>query len=385
MTPVIILGTGLAGYTLARELRKLDTETPLHIITADDGRFYSKPMLSSALSKGSQPEQLATADSAKMAADLHATIWTETRVTAIHPATHTLTAGNETLTYSKLVLALGADPVRPPLEGDGTADVYAVNDLADYTRFRQALTGKKRVAIIGAGLIGCEFANDLQAAGFQAEVIGSGKTPLDRLIPAPAGRALEQALTDSLGVIWHLGNTAQAVARHNSGYRLTLADGTILEADIVLSAVGLRARTTLAREAGLDVNRGIVVDRQLRASQADIYALGDCAEVAGLVLPFVMPLMTCARALAKTLAGTATEVSYPAMPVLVKTPAYPVVVSPPAHGAQGQWEVEELGEGVRALFYNAGRALLGMALTGSATAEKNTWLKLLPPVLVASS
>lgn len=382
MTPVIILGTGLAGYTLARELRKLDTETPLHIITADDGRFYSKPMLSSALGKGSQPEQLATADSAKMAADLHATIWTETRVTAINPTTHTLTAGNETLSYSKLVLALGADPVRPPLEGDGAAEVYAVNDLADYTRFRQALTDKKRVAIIGGGLIGCEFANDLQTSGFQVEVIGSGKTPLDRLIPAPAGRALEQALTGSLGVTWHLGNTVQAVARHNAGYRLTLADGALLEADIVLSAVGLRARTALAKEAGLDVNRGIVVDRQLRASQADIYALGDCAEVAGLVLPFVMPLMTCARALAKTLAGTATEVNYPAMPVLVKTPAYPVVVSPPAHGAQGQWEVEELDEGVRALFYNADRALLGMALTGSATAEKNTWLKQLPPVLV---
>lgn len=383
MTSVIILGTGLAGYTLARELRKLDTETPLHIITADDGRFYSKPMLSSALSKGSQPEQLATADSAKMATDLHAMIWTETRVTAINPATHTLTAGNETLTYRKLVLALGADPVHPPLEGDGAAEVYAVNDLADYTRFRQALTGKKRVAIIGAGLIGCEFANDLQAAGFQVEVIGSGKTPLDRLIPAQAGRALEKALA-GLGVTWHLGNTVQAVIKHNAGYRLTLADGAILEADIVLSAVGLRARTALAKEAGLDINRGIVVDRQLLASQADIYALGDCAEVAGLVLPFVMPLMTCARALAKTLAGTATEVSYPAMPVLVKTPAHPVVVSPPAHGAQGQWEVEELGEGVRALFYNADRALLGMALTGSATAEKNTWLKQLPPVLVAS-
>ena len=381
MTPVIIVGTGLAGYTLAREFRKLDTETPLHIITADDGRFYSKPMLSSALSKGTQPEQLATADSAKMAADLNATIWTETRVSAIDSTAHTLKARNETLRYSQLVLALGADPVRPPLEGDAASEVYAVNDLADYTRFRQALAGKKRVAIIGAGLIGCEFANDLQAAGFQVEVIGSAQTPLDRLIPAQAGHALAKGLTDSLGVRWHLGTTVQAVAKQNTGYRLTLADGTLLEADIVLSAVGLRARTTLAQEAGLNVKRGIVVDRHLLTSQANIYALGDCAEVAGLVLPFVMPLMACARALAKTLACTATEVSYPAMPVLVKTPAYPVVVAPPPHAAPGQWEVEDLNDGIRALFYNADRVLLGMALLGSATAEKNTWVKQLPPVL----
>ncbi|MDP1707880.1 MAG: FAD-dependent oxidoreductase [Gammaproteobacteria bacterium] len=380
MRPVIIIGTGLAGYTLARELRKLDTDIPLYIITADDGRFYSKPMLSNALSKGTQPEQLATADNARMAADLHATLWTETRVTAIDPVAHTLRARDETLAYSTLVLALGADPVRPPLAGDGAADVYAVNDLADYTRFRHALTGKKRVAIIGAGLIGCEFANDLQAAGFQVDVIGSGKMPLDRLIPEQAGRALEKALA-GLGVSWHLGNTVQAVAKHDTGYRLTLADASVLEADIVLSAVGLRARTDLAQEAGLDVNRGIVVDRQLLTSQSDIYALGDCAEVAGLVLPFVMPLMSCARALAKTLAGVPTEVSYPAMPVLVKTPVHPVVVSPPPHSAQGQWEVEELGDGVRALFYSADHALLGMVLTGAATTEKNTWLKQLPAVL----
>ncbi len=379
MRPVIIIGTGLAGYTLARELRKLDTDIPLHIITADDGRFYSKPMLSNALSKGTQPEQLATADSTRMAADLKARLWIETRVTAIDPAAHTLKARDETLAYDTLVLALGADPLRPPLTGDGTADVYAVNDLADYTRFRHALAGKKRVAIIGAGLIGCEFANDLQAAGFQVEVIGSGKTPLDRLIPEQAGRALEKALT-RLGVAWHLGNTVQAVDKHGAGYRLTLADGAVLETDIVLSAVGLRARTDLARETGLEVKRGIVVNRHLLASQPDIYALGDCAEVAGLVLPFVMPLMTCARALAKTLAGVPTAVSYPAMPVLVKTPAHPVVVSPPP-AEQGQWEVEERADGVRALFYNADHALRGMALTGSATAEKNTWIKQLPAVL----
>lgn len=380
MKPIVILGSGLAGYTVARELRKLDAKTPLHIITADDGRFYSKPTLSNALGKGMRPEQLANADSAKMAADLNATLWTDTRVTAIDAAAHTLTARGETVAYAKLVLALGAEPIRPPLQGDGAAEVYSVNDLMDYTRFRLALEGKKRVAVIGGGLIGCEFANDLRAAGFLVDVISPGKAPLDRLIPEQAGHALEKALAN-LGVTWHLGNTVKAVDKRDSGYRLTLADAAVIEADVVLSAVGLRPRTELAKDAGLKVGRGIVVDRHLRTSHPDIYALGDCAEVAGLVLPFVMPLMNCARALAKTLAGESTPVSYPAMPVLVKTPAHPVVVSPPPLSEIGQWEVEVREDGVRALFYNTAHTLCGMALTGSAVAEKSVWIKELPPVL----
>ena len=96
------------------------------------------------------------------------------------------------------------------------------------------------------------------------------------------------------------------------------------------------------------------------------------------------PLMNCARALAKTLAGEPTPVSYPAMPVLVKTPAHPVVVSPPPLSEIGQWEVEVREDGVRALFYNTAHALRGMALTGSAVTEKTVWIKELPAVLTAS-
>jgi rubredoxin-NAD+ reductase len=159
-----------------------------------------------------------------------------------------------------------------------------------------------------------------------------------------------------------------------------LSDGSALDVDVVLSAVGLAPRTALAQAAGIAVRRGIVADRCLATCAADVYALGDCAEVQGLWLPYVMPIMNAARALAKTLAGTRTPVSYPAMPVVVKTPALPTVVAPPLPGAAGQWRMAP-GEALEARFEAADGSLLGFALAGVATGARNSLAKLLPPVL----
>lgn len=380
MYPIVIIGTGLAGYTAARELRKLDKDTPLTLISADDGRFYSKPMLSNAYAHGKTAEQLATQDVAQMQAQLNAAILAHTRVSGMDTTRHTLTCDGKTLLYSKLVLALGADPLRAPLQGDAVDSILSVNDLADYARLRKALDGAKRIVIIGAGLIGCEFANDLCTAGFSVHVIDPGPAPLNRLLPEAAGAQLRAALT-KLGVQWHANAKAVSVNHAQDACLVTLSDGTVLEVDVVLSAIGLKPRTALAQQAGIKVNRGIVTDRCLQTSAPDVYALGDCAEVEGLVLPFVMPIMHAARALAKTLAGTPTPVTYPAMPVVVKTPAHPVVVSPPPVGVSGAWQVSESEEGVRALFLDDAQRLQGFALTGKKTGEKTALTQQLPPWL----
>lgn len=143
--PVIIIGSGIGGYTVAREFRKLDAETPILIISADHGGFYSKPMLSNALATGKTPASILNASAEKMAAQLKMTIRPYSRVTAIDPSGKTITLeGGEKLSYSQLVLALGADAIRLPLEGEGTADILSVNDLDDYERLRNVLEGKKR-------------------------------------------------------------------------------------------------------------------------------------------------------------------------------------------------------------------------------------------------
>ena len=380
MHPIIILGSGLAGYNVAKELRKLDKETPLTIITADSGSFYSKPMLSNALAGKKPPSAIALNSPEQMATQVNATVRAKTRVTAINAAAHTISIDHETLAYSKLVLALGADQIRLPIAGDAADSIITVNDLDDYGRFHLLLDGKKRVAIIGAGLIGSEFANDLVVGGHNAEVIDIASQPLGRLLPPQGGEMVREKLK-ALGVVWHFGTGTKSVDRDGAGLKVTLDNGTVINADIVLSAVGLKPRTALAKAAGLKVNRGIVVNRYLQTSDADIYALGDCMEIENLVMPYVMPIMHAARALGATLGGKPTLVSFPAMPVMVKTPACPTIVSPPAPGAAGEWQVEATAAGVKSLFVDASGKLLGFALNGAATAERAKLAPLLPPVL----
>lgn len=381
MDPIIIVGTGLAGYNLAKEYRKLNQERPLILLTADDGRNYSKPMLSTGFTKQKSADELALADAATMAQQLQADVKTFVQVTAIDPAARTLTlSDNEQLTYGELVLAWGADVFRPPLAGDGVDQVYAVNDLLDYARFRAAVEGKKKVVIIGGGLIGCEFANDLANGGFSVEVVEPLGRPLPTLLPEPASRAVQAGL-ESLGVQFHFGPHVKAVNRNGERLSVVLSDDTALEAEIVISAIGLRPRIKLAQDAGIAVNRGIKVDRHLRTSAANVYALGDCSEVEGNVMLYVLPLMAGARALAKTLAGEATAVDYGPMPVAIKTPVCPVVVAPVPVGVAGDWQIQADGANINAQFIDATGVLRGFALTGDATGEKNKLAKLLPPLL----
>ena len=136
-SPVTIIGSGLAGYTVAREFRKLDAETPIQIISADHGGFYSKPTLSNALATGKTPASIVTASHDKMAEQLKLSVRPHSRVTAIDPSTKSVTLQNgEQLSYGQLILALGADPIRLPLEGGGTKAILSVNDLDDYQRLR---------------------------------------------------------------------------------------------------------------------------------------------------------------------------------------------------------------------------------------------------------
>jgi rubredoxin-NAD+ reductase len=378
--PVVIVGTGLAGYNLAREFRKLDSETPLLLITADDGRSYSKPMLSTGFAKNKDADGLSMAEPGAMADQLNAEIRTHTRISGIDPGHKQLWIGEEAVPYRDLILAWGAEVIRVPVEGDADDAIFSINDLEDYARFRSAAAGKQRILLLGAGLIGCEFANDLSLGGYQVELVA----PCEQVMPGllhPAAAAAVQAGLEGLGARFHLGPVLASLNHKGDALEAHLSDGTLIECDLVLSAVGLRPRIELAAAAGLAVNRGVVVDRQLRTSHANIYALGDCAEVDGINLLYVMPLMTSARALAQTLAGTPTAVSYGPMPVTVKTPVCPLVVSPPPRGLQGEWSVEGSGADIKALCHDSSGALLGYALTGTAVQDKLALNKLLPALL----
>ena len=382
MNPIVVIGSGLAGFNTVKEFRKLDKETPVVVLTADDGRNYSKPMLSTGFTKDKTADQLAMATPEQVAEQFNVTVRTGVHVAGIDTDKQRVLLPDDHLDYSALVLALGADTWTPPLEGDAVGEVFSVNDLMDYARFRQALDGKKSVTILGGGLIGCEFANDLSNGGFQVNLVEPLGRCLPMLLPEAASAAVGRGL-ESLGVTFHFGPLAKAVHhdREGAGLVTELSDGTHLKSDLVLSAIGLRPRIDIAKDAGLRTNRGILTDRTLRTSADNVYALGDCAEVEGHVLPYVLPLMAGARALAKTLAGEPTPVSYGVMPVTIKTPACPVVVCPPPEELDGDWEVEEDGNSVRALFRDRDGALRGYALTGEVVKEKLKLNKELPALM----
>jgi rubredoxin-NAD+ reductase len=382
--PLVIVGTGLAGWTLAREFRKLDPNTPIVLISRDEGAFYSKPMLSNALAGGRTPASLVTTPAASAAAAIQATVLAQREVVRIDTVARSVVLDDRVVPYRALVLAVGADPIRLPLQGNASDQVFSVNDLVDYGHFHAALTTGAHVTLLGAGLIGCEFANDLTIAGYQVDVVDLAPLPLGRLVPERVGRAMQVALS-AAGVGFHLGASVRSV--HRDGARLVVElvvggstqAGSIqagmtevrrLSTDLVLSAVGLQPRTALAAAAGLTVDRGIVVDAMLRTNAPDVYALGDCAQVDGQVMPYVLPLMTGARALAKTLTGTPTVVIYPVMPVAVKTPAFPLSVVPAPQGIKGEWSFLESDGGLEGHFKDREERLRGFVLGGTATSRR---------------
>lgn len=376
---LVIIGSGLAGYMLAKEWRKCDTTSPLTIITRGEGDFYSKPLLSTALTQKRAPEILPTASSVQMAEQLNATILTHTKVTAIQPENKTVLIGDKKIQYDNCVLALGADVIRPNIVGNASDDLISINSLEEYASFRRVLKPDAKIVILGAGLVGCEFANDLANVGHAVDVVALCPYPLDRLLTPEMGALVQAALTES-GIRWHLSQSVDRVEKDNGGHALTLSSGSVIKADVVLSAVGLRPHIALAKEAGLRVDRGIIVNKLLATSAPSVYALGDCAEVCGTVLQYVAPLLACSRALAKTLAGEPTKVIYPAMPVVLKTPSCPLVVAPPPQDIEGDWQVSGEAFDRCALFYDTQQQLRGFALTGTMVKERANLQKLLPPI-----
>ena len=378
--PLVIVGAGLAGWTVAREFRKLDASRPIVMVTLDNGDFYAKPTLSNAYAQKRTPQQLVTTPAQKMAETLGVELHARTQALAINTQAQTLTIRHgeieQTLSYGQLVLATGAHPIRVPIEGDAANQVCSVNNLPDFAKFHATLgPAPKTVLVVGAGLIGCEFANDLVLGGYTVHVVDPAATALSALLPSQASAQLRDAL-QGLGVGWHFGTTLQSLTQREGRMEARLATGDVVSVDLVISAIGLRADTSLAQHAGLACERGIVVSNTLQTSAEHVYALGDCAQYASAqsrTLPYVMPIMNAARALAATLHGAPTPVVFPVMPVSVKTPVLPIVLVSPPPTTEGQWTAEpaadEMLGGVWRFVDTHGNAR-GFVLTGKHTSRR---------------
>ena len=368
---IIIIGSGLAGYTLVREIRKLNSDLLISLITQDNGDYYSKPQLSTALSYHKSPEQLVLIKAEKFAAQFNIQLFSHTNLKNLADISNILKYSDKA---DKIILATGASPISlANLDNfKKRYNIYAVNHLEHYKIFRQKLEEKnlkkKSVTIIGAGLVGCEFAHDLIQTGYNVTVISPDPYPLARLVPIEIGAALQQTLAEK-GVSWQL-NQFFDPEKFSQNYSCD-------SDNIILSATGLKPNIDLAVSAGIHTRIGITVDSYLKTSHADIYALGDCMEINQRHMPYIAPIAIGARALAQTLSGQPTPVIYPPMPIYIKTALYPIVVLQPVieNQASGRWHIEKQGNAVRALYYNSNQALSGFALGEKYASEASDWIK----------
>ncbi len=223
MNAIVIVGAGLAGYTLARELRKLDRESPITIVTRDRGDFYAKPSLSNALAQSKAPEQLVTTPGPALASQLgidllHADDGRADRRRSAGRCTPPRARSPTTGWCSR------PGPIRSVLPSRATRRTRCARSTISTTTgaFRAQIGAGRRVAILGAGLIGSEFANDLRAAGVEVDVVDLAARPLAALLPEQAGRWFEQRLAQA-GVRWHFGDAAQALVDARRAARAVLA------------------------------------------------------------------------------------------------------------------------------------------------------------------
>lgn len=382
--PIVIVGAGMAAYTVARELRKLDKTSAFIVISKDQAGFYSKPMLSNAFAQKKQAVQLISQSAEQMANQLQAQVLNNTQVTAIDCGKQLLTlnqAGQiSQQAYSKLVLAVGAQAIALRLSGDAAEQVMSVNHIDDYITLRQkldALPAQAKIAILGGGLIGCEFADDLAGAGYHVTVADLNPLPMAMLASPALSQGLHTAL-QKRGVQFVLGTSAVAVEQDGARLQVKFADQRSVPADLVLSAVGLRPDIALAQQAGLATRRGIVVDANGQTSDPHIFALGDCAEYAvdggHTILPYIAPIMAAGRAIARSLTGEMTAIEHKPVPVIVKTPSYPLALLPPAHKQEGQWQDEFDGVRTVSRFISPDQVLLGFGLAPQEAALRQSLL-----------
>lgn len=339
---IVIVGSGFAAYQLVKSIRKLDTATAITVVTADNGDDYAKPDLSHVFSRQQTASDLIKQSATEFAQTNAITLLNNTWVEAIDSTDKQLDYVNEsskgTLQYSKLVLATGAQAFVPPFTGNAADEVVTLNSLTEYAANQDKIAAAKSVLVLGAGLIGTEIAMDLSIAGKQVTLTDKATHIMPSLLPELLSASVYQTMAE-YGVVLKLGKTVDSIHRHHQQLIAQTSDGQNTEYDVIIAAMGLKPNITLAKQAGLTIQQGIVIDSHLQTSHPDIYALGDCAEMDGQVRAFLQPTMLSAMALAKTLTGNPTPVNLPNSLIKAKTPWFPLSLSGQTTRKDTKWEI----------------------------------------------
>ncbi|GAF55916.1 LOW QUALITY PROTEIN: nitric oxide reductase FlRd-NAD(+) reductase [Psychrobacter sp. JCM 18901] len=367
---VVIIGAGLAGWHVIDAIRAKDTEILITLITADSGDRYHKPMLTMAISQNKRASDLVRASGSEAANTAEVTLLANTQVTDIDSVSQTVqvrsTAQSDdaltTIGYEKMVLAMGAHPIFPKSLPQDL--VWHVNHIERFSQLQEKLaTGSQHIAIVGAGMVGTEIAEDLLKAGHKVTLIDLNDAPLSQMLPAKATARIAKAI-ESQGIQFLGGYQVSAVTRVGSNdddsddaEKLQVdyaryssdADNTDTQplepliVDHVIASTGLTVDEQLPAAAGVEFDRrtGIVVDATtLRTNAANIYAIGDCMSINGVACRYVAPLRAQAATIADDILGHEHS-GYDHKPPMIrlKNKAISVMVTGVPQAA-GNWQVK---------------------------------------------
>jgi NADPH-dependent 2,4-dienoyl-CoA reductase/sulfur reductase-like enzyme/nitrite reductase/ring-hydroxylating ferredoxin subunit len=270
---IVIIGGGAAGFAAAEMLRRQEFRGSIVMLSSDTAPPVDRPNLSKDYLAGSAPEDWLPLRPDSYYAEAGIELQLKAEVTSIDTAARNVViAGSRIIPYDRLLLATGAEPVRLPIPGADQPHVHTLRSLADCRAIIDSADGARRAIVIGASFIGLESAAALRARDIEVHVVAPEQRPMERILGSEMGDFV-RALHEEHGVIFHLGDTVVAL----DGKRATLKSGGVLEADLVVVGVGVRPRLALAEQAGLAVDRGIIVNACLETGVRGIYAAGDIA------------------------------------------------------------------------------------------------------------
>ncbi len=274
----VIVGASLAGAKAAQELRERGFDGRVVLVGAEPDRPYERPPLSKDYLRGESEREKAYVHPAGFYEEQSIDLLRATAVTAIDPgSSRVLLDDNRELAYDRLLLTMGAEPRRLPVPGAELDGIHYLRTFADCDALRARLdAGRGRVAVVGAGWIGSEFAASARQRGLEVTLIDPLELPNERIFGSEVGAFYRDAHAEH-GVEMRLGRGVEAFEGDGAVARVQLSDGTLVECDFAVVGVGVVPRSKLAVEAGLEVENGIVVDEHLRTSVPNIYAAGDVA------------------------------------------------------------------------------------------------------------
>jgi nitrite reductase (NADH) large subunit len=307
--PLVIIGNGMAAARLAEELAKRALGRYAIAVIGDEPRLaYNRVLLSSVLA-GEATSQEIELKSAAWWRDRGVTLTYGCAASAVDLATRTVHLANGTdVPFAKLVFATGSTPLRLNVPGADSPGVHTFRDSRDVDQLLALADAKARVVVVGGGLLGLEAAYGLAKAGSNVTLLHLMDRLMERQLDAPAA-ALLKRLVEMKGVEVLLGANTKQILGKDKVEGIELVDGRTVAADAVVFAAGIRPNVQLAKEAGVPVNRGIVVDDRLRTGIESVYALGECAEHRGTCYGLVEPAYEQARVLAAHLADGAADYS----------------------------------------------------------------------------